>query len=66
VQLPCVYIVVSRATTGFFECRASLTSSETLKKELFERSRLLAVAAPKKERCPKIGLPKALETNPIL
>jgi hypothetical protein len=32
-----VYIVVSNATTGFFACKASRTSSETRKKPLLVR-----------------------------
>jgi hypothetical protein len=35
-----VYMVVSSATTGFFACRASRTSSETRKKPLLVRWRL--------------------------
>jgi hypothetical protein len=36
-NVPWVYIVVSSATTGFFECIASRTSSETRKKPLLVR-----------------------------
>jgi hypothetical protein len=45
-----VYIVVSRATTGFFEFKASRTSSETRKKPLLVRWRLPDVVATPEHR----------------
>jgi hypothetical protein len=61
-----VYIVVSSATTGFFEFRASRTSSDTRKKPLFVRWRLPAAVATPEHRKAVRGLAGDLASSLML
>jgi hypothetical protein len=65
-MLPCVYMVVSRATTGFFVANASRTSSETLKKPLLVRCRLPALHDSSELRNGSCGLTIPRERSLIM